>query len=457
MRVLGVLVQLFRLSFRDFTHERLLSACGVLGLAAVLAPLLVLYGVKFGIVETLTDRLRQDPRTLEVSPVSSGRYTADYLAQLAAHPDVAFVLPRTRAIAATMDLTSGQNSERKTSVVSLEPTAANDPLLIRYGVKAPTAGIFEAGAAAGTSATPVVPPVTDAVPTPKDIPTPQASPVPQAPHIFIDVVLSASAAEKLAVRTGDELMGKVERRYNGRVQSARVALRVSNVLPVAAQQKDTAYVPLPLLEATEDYRDGRAVPELGAANGWVGEARPEGPRVYPGFRLHAAGLESVARLRTGFAAQGIDVYTRAEDIEQIDNLSQALNLIFGLICGAAAAGFLASTAGQALAGVKRKERILGLLRLMGFSTFALVCFPLLQALLTASLGLLLASGLYAAAASVINHLFSASLMGVEQVCLLLPRHWAAATALIISLSLAAVLGPALRAARIEPSEVIRDV
>jgi len=30
-----------RLSLRDYSHERLLSACTILGLAAVLAPLLV--------------------------------------------------------------------------------------------------------------------------------------------------------------------------------------------------------------------------------------------------------------------------------------------------------------------------------------------------------------------------------------------------------------------------------
>lgn len=55
------LVQICHLSLRDYLHERLLSACAVLGLAAVLAPLLILFGVKFGVVETLTERLRSDP------------------------------------------------------------------------------------------------------------------------------------------------------------------------------------------------------------------------------------------------------------------------------------------------------------------------------------------------------------------------------------------------------------
>ena len=409
-----------RLACRDYLREALLSACAVLGLAAVLTPLLVLYGVKFGVVQTLTDRLQHDPRNLEVSPVSSGRFTLQDVEKFAARPDVAFALPRTRAIAATMDLRNGKEGARKTVTASLEPSAAGDPLLARYGVPAP-----------------VMPA------------QPLAAPV--------EVTLSAPAAEKLGCSLGDTLTGTLERRYQGQVQRARVTLRVAGVLPLAAQQKDVAFVPLPLAQATEDYRDGRAVPELGTAEGWTGEPRPEGPRLYPGFRLYASSLEAVTGLREFFAGQGLEVYTHAAEIEQVTSLSRALNTVFALICAAAAAGFLASTASSALAGVKRKERMLGLLRLTGFGTGALLLFPLVQALLTALLGTATAMGVYAAAAAVINHLFAASLGDMEQVCRLRPRHVLLVFAAVAGLALTAALGPALRATRIEPSEVIRDV
>ena len=411
---------ILRLACKDYWREFLLSACAVLGLAAVLTPLLVLYGVKFGVVQTLTERLRNDPRNLEISPVVSGRFTQEYLARLAAHPDVSFVLPRTRAIAATMDLSSGEGDARSLVVASLEPTAQGDPLLLRFGALIPS------------------------MPT-----APESDPV--------GVTLSASAAEKLHVKAGDALTGKIERRYQGKPQSARVALRVASVLPLAAQQKDVAYVPLNLMEATEDYRDGRAVPELGAHNGWTGEPRPQGERLFPGFRLYARSLDDVMRLREAFAAQKLDVYTHAEEIEQIASLARALNLIFALICAATGAGFLASTASSVLAGIKRKERILGLLRLNGFTTGKLVLFPLAQSLLTAIAGTALASGIYAFAAVVINRLFSSSVTGMEQVCRLLPQHFLLAFAAVCTLAFLAALGPALRAARIEPSEVIREV
>ena len=409
-----------RLAFKDYWHEFLLSACAVLGLAAVLTPLLVLYGVKFGVVQTLTERLRNDPRNLEISPVISGKYTPEYLAQLAAHPDVAFVLPRTRSIAATMDLSNNETDSRAQLVASLEPTAKGDPLLLRFGAAAPS--------------------------------------MPQNPASeAIGVTLSASAAEKLHVKQGDTLNGKVERRFQGKVQTARVALRVAAVLPLAAQQKDVAYVPLPLMEATEDYRDGRAVPEFGTQNGWTGDPRPQDPRIYPGFRLYVRSLDDVMHLRQAFAAQKLDVYTHAEEIEQVTALARALNLIFALICAATGIGFLASTASSVLASIKRKQRILGLLRLNGFTTGRLLLFPLVQSLLTALLGTALAAGVYGVAAFVINTLFSASVSGLEQVCLLLPQHFLLTFAAVAGLALLAALGPALRAARIEPSEVIREI
>jgi len=78
--------------------------CAVLGLAAVLAPLLVLFGVKSGIINTMADRLIEDPRNREISSVGSGHYEKDWFLSMDKRPDVVFVIPQTRSIAANMVL-----------------------------------------------------------------------------------------------------------------------------------------------------------------------------------------------------------------------------------------------------------------------------------------------------------------------------------------------------------------
>lgn len=418
-------LQIVRLALGDYLHERLLSLCAVLALAAVLTPLLILFGVKYGVVSTLLDRLESTPQTLEISPVGSGRYTRDYLDQLSRHPSVSFVLPRTRAIAATLDLVT-ENGQRLT--VSLEPTAAGDPLLQRYSVPVPALAM-DSG----------------------------QSSVSGAHVLWSGLVLSAQAADRLGLAVGDSLEGRFERRLAGKAQRASIPLRLMGILPVAAEQRPLAYAPLPVVEAAEDFRDGRAVPLLGPERGWTGEDRPDAPRAYAGFRLYARTLDDVMRLRDAFAVQHIEVYTQAESIEQIKNLSLSLNLIFSLIGSAAAVGFLASTTSSMLAAVKRKERLLGLLRLSGFSTGSLLLFPLTQSLATALLGTAVACGLCALTAQGIDYLFAASLAGMESICRLLPVHYALALGMVCTLSLVAALGPALRASRVEPSEVIREI
>ena len=114
------------LAWKDYWHEKLLSACSILGLAATLTPLLVLLGVHYGIITALTQRLLQDPRTLEVTPVGSGKYAPDWFAAVRRQPGVAFVVPQTRSIAATITLRNGQDAAAPQAVTSLTATAPGD-------------------------------------------------------------------------------------------------------------------------------------------------------------------------------------------------------------------------------------------------------------------------------------------------------------------------------------------
>ena len=306
------------MALRDYWHERALSLCAVLALATVLAPLLILFGVRNGVISNLQERLLQDPRTLEIVPVGSGKYGKAFFEELRKRPDVGYVVPQTRAIAATIGLLPA--SEKKGGLspnpvnVSLIPSGAGDPLTRRF---------------AGSAAL-------------KDD----------------EIILTAPAADKLGARAGTILTGRVTRARGMTREQAETPLRVKAVLPLSALQKEAAFVPPSLAEDAETYRDGMGVPE----RGWTGTARGDGERLYPSFRLYAGNLDGVASLRDFLGTRNIDVYTRAEEIENVKMLDRSTTLVFGLICLAAGVGFLASTASNLVAAIRRKRRVLGIIR-----------------------------------------------------------------------------------------------
>ncbi|MDU9412846.1 FtsX-like permease family protein [Pseudomonas sp. zfem005] len=392
------------LAWHDYRNEARLSACAVLALVAVVAPLLVLFGLKHGLVSTLTERLERDPAVREVIPLGGARYNLDSIAELAARPEVAFVVPRTRQIAATVDLHADGGSQPLT--VEMVPTAEGDPLV----------------------------------------------PAEQLPRGSGEVVLSQRAAERLGVKVGDELTAAFGRSVSGTPEYQRTRVKVKAVLPLEVFQRQALFARLDLLEAVEDYRDGLAVERFG----WPGrEAAGTRARVYPGFRLYARDLDAVETLRLHFAGHDQEVATQAEAIAQVRSLSRNLTLVFWIIAGLALAGAFAAMAASTLAAVERKRRELSVLRLLGFSTAALVGFVVLQALYTGTFSLALAGVLYLAAETGLNHLFQSA--AGESACRLLFSHYLLALLATLACSALAAATGGWRAARIEASEGLRDV
>ncbi|MGF6093371.1 ABC transporter permease [Pseudomonas sp. 18175] len=386
------------LAWQDYRNDAWLSTCSVLALVAVIAPLLVLFGLKFGLVSSLTERLETDPATREIIPLGGGRFSSAFIQQLGERADVAFAVPRTRQIAATAQV----------GALTLEmlPTAPRDPLL-------------------------------DGLPMPKGLD---------------QIVLSHTAAEKLAARPGDWLQTSFARQVAGRVEAQHTRLQVLAVLPLEAFARDGLFADLGLLEAAEDYRDGRAVLALG----WEGEAvGVSEQRVYPAFRLYARNLSDVEPLRLLFAAQNLLVSTQAQAIAQVQSLSRNLSIVFWVIAGLALAGAFAAIFAGALAAVARKRRELSVLRLLGFSTGGLLLFVVMQALYSAGFAAVLSAGLYGVAEAGLNQLF-VQVPG-EYASHLLARHYGLALVAVMGVSAVAAACGGWRVARIQASEGIRDV
>ena len=398
------LVKTFVLASRDYLHEWQMSFCFVLALAAVLGPMMVLFGLKFGIVGAMVDQLIEDPGNREIRPMSSGRYDQGWLDTVSARPDVSFLVPRTRSIAATIDLASERSSRNVR--VELIPSADGDPLL----------------------------------------------PAGERPEGVTRIVLSESTARKLQVAAGDSVDGSITRQFREQKERIHLALTVAAVAPRPAFSRDGAFVSVSLLEALEDFRDGRAVPSMG----WTGDYAG-GARTYPSFRLYARSIYDVAGLANAFANLGVDVHTRVDDIERVQRMNRNLTAIYWAIAVIGLVGFSLSLGANLWANVDRKRKELSVLRLVGFRTLDIAWFPMVQALYTAVLGWALAVGLYQVVAWVINEMMASQLEAGQQVCLLLPHHYQIALALTCAAAVISAGLAGLRSARVEPSDSLRDL
>ena len=358
------------MSMRDWLHETKLSACGVIGIAAVLTPILVLFGLKFGVVSSMTQRLVADPRARAVQPIGQGHYDEAWFANLGGLPQTGFVVPNTRFLAATVlldDKASGRSLDAE-----FLPSMNADPLL------------------------------------PEDFLWPDAAPSTEAPE---PVVLSASAAQKLHAEIGAVLAGTIGRTYEGNPESVTFRVEVRAVLPAARFDRDAALVRLPFLLAAEDYREGNAVPAMG----WAGHERSAQPRSFASFRLYGRTVHDVAPLRDFLAAHGVDSVTQLAAIELVERLDRDLTVLFLVVAGLGSLGYFLSMTVSFWASVVRKQRELSLLRLVGFPTGAIMCFPLVQALAAGALGAGLAAGVTLAVAPVLNGLFGPELRRGETV------------------------------------------
>ena len=394
------------LSFRDYTHEWRMSGCFVLALASVLAPMMILFGLKFGIVSSMIDGLVENPANREIRAVGSGRYDDAWFERYAARKDVAFVIPKTRSLAATIQLKS-KNAGRIFST-ELLATALGDPLL--QGIKAQPQGYYQ-------------------------------------------LILSESIANKLKVHKGDRIDGSLVRQFRGKRERVHIDLQVTDIAPARVISRKVAFVSLDLMLATESFKDGRAVPALG----WSGDDAMSAQREYPSFRMYARSIADVETLVNELQQEGINVKANIGEIKTVQSIDRNLTIIFWIIACVGAVGFSFSLGASLWANVDRKRKELSILRLVGFHGGKIILFPVLQSLYTGFLGWLLAVLMYLLAEQSINQLLAPSLQIDQVICYLLPEHffWALALTMFVAAT-AAILG-GIRASRIEPSDGLRDI
>ena len=250
-------LEMARLAAADVRHEWRMSLCMILAVAAIAAPLLLFFGLKYGVIETLRQRLLDDPASMEILPLTDKRLDEAWFERMRRDPRVAFVVPHTRRLSAQAEF--AVEGAKSGSMIDISPTMDNDTLLTRYGSAAPSAG---------------------------------------------ECVLTAAAASKLKASAGSKLVCTVTR-DRGKVKATR-DFTVASVLPGSAGVLPAAYVRLDELEQIEQFKDGRAVPELG----WPGSdplAYPAAPSALVALTSPLDAIrEAMLSQNTGFASLSKD-------------------------------------------------------------------------------------------------------------------------------------------------------
>ncbi|MCK5719573.1 MAG: hypothetical protein KAH84_06435 [Thiomargarita sp.] len=249
------------LALFDLFHEWILTLCLVLAIAAVIAPILLLLGLKYGTIATLRDRLVQDPVYREIRPTQTYEYKKQWFTDFAERNDIAFLTP-TILPAASIITVKILNSQ-KTEIFDLIPTGMGDPLILENGGQIPKGN---------------------------------------------QCVMTKMAAEEIGVAVGDNLSVRVTRNRGGRQEFATAELEIVSILNPRAGILERIYTPLNFVVDVENYKEGMAIP----TRNWTGGS----PRPYLSFD----GIIAVLPQKLDLIAKGnLRINTGVNEVELLAN------------------------------------------------------------------------------------------------------------------------------------------
>jgi putative ABC transport system permease protein len=243
------------LALADLRHDAAMMGSLIIAIGAVVTPLLLILGLKYGLVETQRQRLLQDPTYREIRPSVVREFDPEFFVELRARPDVAAVIPSILHGASTIRAELGG----VITALDLQPTIQGDPLLTENGAVVPGDG---------------------------------------------EAVLSQTAAERLRATVGQTITLTAARRLRGRNETVATPMRVVAVLEPRGDLLDRVYVPLGFAEDVETWRLGAEVP----ARGWSGTL----PLPYPSFdtillaTAQPLSAADVARMQIGTGVTAVE-------------------------------------------------------------------------------------------------------------------------------------------------------
>ena len=321
------------LALRELRHQWLAAACFIAALVGMLAPLLILLALKNGVIGAMVDSLVEDPANREIIAMGTETYDKSFFADMAARPDVGFVMPATRRINATANALRNPATRALEQAVPLIPSAPGDPLV------------------------------------PGDLPVSEGQ-----------VWLSAELASVLGASAGGRIEMLINREVDGVRETARLPLSVLGVLPEENYARKAMFLSLPDLLAVESFRD-----DVSRQSDTLDRGTPM-PERFASFRLYARDLGDLRSVMAELQARRVLARPRAENASLLLSFRDNLNILYAFIAVIAILGFWSAMAANLRGMVQRQRVSLSLLRLLSMSRWGCAQMPLIQSLVLVGLG-----------------------------------------------------------------------
>lgn len=396
-----------RLAFADLKHARVATLCQIVGLAALLVPLLIILGIKNGYIADRTQALLENPEDLRINFIGQNTYSAEFVEALRTDPNVRFIGPHPIQLAVLADFAVPVNGGALVSGVTLLATGPGDPYLGDDTV---------------------------------------------APE-FGEVILSAALAGQLdGLEPGDQVEALLKPR-DDEIDGAYMTLTVKGILPAGVWGRVGALLNTRDIFMLQDWTHG-------ALSGFELDPQRETyptPENFPLVRLYAKDVDGAFELVEDLAARGYATGASLEKAASLISLRTALDLGFVTVSLVGLFGVTVTFSASLWAAISRNRRPISLLRAGGLKRGTAFLLPVTQAAVIGVAGWLLSVALYATLTGILDYTLATTFMVQESLARLSFSEFFASAGATLLVSIFASMSAAIAITSITPEEGFLDV
>mgnify|MGYP002622654508 CR=1 FL=1 len=213
-------VWIVRLAFAELRNEWLFALGVSFAVCSVLTTTSLLWGTKSGMIQGMRDRLLLDPTNRELVSREDRALSLSELEQISGNPATTFLVPSVRRISLYGKAFSARHKDPGIEAAFL-PTAIGDPV----------------GGGLGFD--------------------------PDDPSLPVPCMITALLGEELEVSEGDVVSLQISRHENGKTVLFPLELKIAKSLAPSDASGRSLFLPLPVIERIEDFKEGLAVPIFG--------------------------------------------------------------------------------------------------------------------------------------------------------------------------------------------------